>query len=77
MRYISLVNLLSNKLLVKELLQYNATPRLLAAEAMAMFQNPQLLDQMRKQLLNLRAQLGEPGVAARASQNILADLQKK
>ena len=76
-RYISLVNLLSNKLLVKELLQYNATPRLLAAEAMAMFQNPQLLDQMRKQLLNLRAQLGEPGVAARAAQNILADLQKK
>ncbi len=76
-RYISLVNLLADKPLVKELIQYEATPRLLAAEAMAMFQNPPALAHLRKQLLDLRAQLGEPGVAARAAQDILTDLNKK
>ena len=76
-RYISLVNLLADKPLVKELIQYEATPRLLAAEAMAMFQNPPALAHLREQLLNLRAQLGQAGVAARAAQDILMDLQKK
>jgi hypothetical protein len=32
---------------------------------------------MRKQLLALRAELGEPGVAKRAAQEILNDLQQK
>ena len=76
-RYISLVNLLADRPLVKELIQYEATPKNLAAEAMAMFQNPQLLAAMRDELLQLRAQLGEPGVAKRAAQEILDDIQKK
>ena len=76
-RYISLVNLLADKLLVKELIQYEATPRLLAAETMAMFQNPPALTHLREQLLNLRAQLGQTGVAIRAAQDILADLKKE
>lgn len=76
-RFVSLVNLLADKLLVKEFLQHHATPRALAEETMAMFQNPQLLANMRKQLLELRAQLGEPGVAARAAKEILDDIQKK
>lgn len=75
-KYISLVNLLADKPLVKELIQYDATPKNLAAEAMAMFQNPQLLASMRQQLLQLRASLGEPGVAKRAAQMILGDIQK-
>lgn len=73
--YISLVNLLSQKPLVKELIQYDATPRALAAETMAMFQNPAKLAQMREELLKLRASLGEPGVAKRAAAEILNDLK--
>ena len=76
-KYISLVNLLAGKQLVKELIQYDATPANLAAEAMAMFQNPQLLSAMRQELLRLRASLGEPGVAKRAAQAILSDIQTK
>lgn len=76
-RYISLVNLLADKPLVKELIQYDATAKNLAAEAMSMFQNPQLLAAMRDALLQLRANLGEPGVAKRAAQEILNDIQKK
>ena len=76
-RYISLVNLLADKPLVRELIQYDATAKNLAAETMAMFQNPQLLAAMRDVLLQLRANLGEPGVAKRAAQEILNDIQKK
>lgn len=76
-KYISLVNLLADKPLVKELIQHEATPQALAAEVMAMFQNPQHLNHLRDQLLQLRQSLGEPGVAARAAQEILADIQKK
>ena len=73
--YISLVNLLSKKPLVKELIQHDATSRALAAETMAMFQNPAKLAQMRDELLQLRASLGEPGVAKRAAAEILNDLK--
>ncbi|MBR4592914.1 MAG: lipid-A-disaccharide synthase [Elusimicrobiaceae bacterium] len=76
-RYISLVNLLANRPLVKELIQYDATPHALAEQATAMFQNPQRLSQMRQELLQLRYTLGEPGVAKRAAQMILEDLQQK
>jgi len=75
--YISLVNLLSRKAVVKELIQQDAAPRALAAETMAMFQNPQKLADMRAELLKLRASLGEPGVAQRAAQDILNDLKQK
>lgn len=75
--YISLVNLLAQKPLVKELIQGDATPRALAAEAMAAFQNPDKLAAQRQQLLQLRASLGEPGVAKRAAQEILADIVQK
>ena len=76
-KFISLVNILSKKEVVKELLQHHATPRTLAAETMAMFQNPQLLKNMRKELLALRASLGEPGTARRAAAEILSDLHKE
>ena len=74
-KYISLVNLLADKPIVKELIQYYATPDTLAAEATAMFQNPQRLADMRAQLLSLRASLGEPGVAKRAAAEILKELE--
>ena len=75
--YISLVNLLANKKLVNELIQGDATVDALAAETMAMFQNPAKLAAQREELLRLRASLGERGVAARAAQDILADISGK
>ena len=74
-KYISLVNLLANKPLVKELIQYDATPDTLAAETTSMFQNPQRLAAMRDELLKLRDSLGQPGVADRAAAEILEDLK--
>ena len=74
-KYISLVNLLADKPLVKELIQYQATPDALTAEVTGMFQNPQRLLALRTELLKLRASLGEPGVAMRAAKDILEDLK--
>ncbi|MBO7238647.1 MAG: lipid-A-disaccharide synthase [Elusimicrobiaceae bacterium] len=76
-KYISLVNLLADKPLVKELIQADANPKALAAETMAMFQNPANLTAQRDELLKLRASLGKRGVAARAAKDILADMVKK
>lgn len=76
-KYISLVNLLAGKPLVKELIQADANPRLLSAEVMAMFQNPAKLAAQRAELLKLRSSLGEKGVAARAAKEILAGIVKK
>lgn len=73
--YISLVNLLARRPLVKELIQQDANANALAAETMAMFQNPAKLTAMREDLLKLRASLGEPGVAKRAAAEILDDLK--
>lgn len=73
--YISLVNLLARRALVKELIQQDANAKSLAAETMAMFQNPDKLTAMREDLLKLRASLGEPGVAKRAAAEILNDLK--
>lgn len=75
--YISLVNLLANKPLVKELIQADANVNALAAETMSMFQNPAKLVAQRDELLQLRTSLGKKGVAARAAKDILADMVKK
>lgn len=75
-RFISLVNILAGKEIVKELLQHHATAQALAAQTAAMFNHPQRLAHMHAQLLELRAQLGQPGVADRAAKEILDDLKK-
>ena len=72
--YISLVNLLANKPLVKELIQNDANAQACTQEVQRLFSNPQALAAMHEELLKLRASLGEPGVAKRAAVDILGDL---
>ena len=74
-KYISLVNLLANAPLVKELIQHEANAKDLADETIRLFENPPLLAHMHKQLVQLRSGLGTPGVAERAAREILTDLQ--
>ena len=73
-KYISLVNLLVNKPLVKELIQGDASVKNCTAVTQDMFAHPQKLADMHKELLTLRASLGDPGVAKRAAADILRDL---
>ena len=73
-KYISLVNLLVNRPLVKELIQWRASVQNCSALTQDMFAHPQKLADMHRELLALRQSLGEPGVAKRAAADILGDL---
>ncbi len=73
-KYISLVNLLVNRPLVKELIQWRASVQNCSALTQDMFAHPQKLADMHRELLALRESLGEPGVAKRAAADILGDL---
>ncbi|MBR3604072.1 MAG: lipid-A-disaccharide synthase [Elusimicrobiaceae bacterium] len=75
-KHISLVNILAQKEVVKELIQDKASPEALAQETISMFQNPANLQAQRDELLKLRASLGEKGVAHRAAKEILEDIGK-
>ena len=68
------MNLLVNKPLVKELIQGDASVKNCTAVTQDMFAHPQKLTDMHKELLTLRASLGDPGVAKRAAADILRDL---
>lgn len=74
--YISLVNILSNKGLVKEYIQQDAAADHFTQETVEMFFHPEKLMAQREELLKLRASLGEPGLAKRAAQDILNDLNR-
>lgn len=73
---ISLVNILSHKKIVKEFIQQDATAEICAQETLDMFSHPEKLAIQRQQLLQLRASLGEPGVAQRVAHDILTELNK-
>lgn len=66
-KYISLVNIIAGKGLVREYIQDAATPQALSGQIMALMQNPDKLAAMRGEFLKLRKSLGEPGAAKRAA----------
>ncbi|MFA6435219.1 MAG: lipid-A-disaccharide synthase [Elusimicrobiales bacterium] len=73
--YISLVNILLKKPLVKELMQEKVNPDALAQETLALLNNPPRMAAMRKEFLGLRNMLGNPGAAQRAAEKILNHLK--
>lgn len=73
-KYISLVNILADKPLVKEWIQHQATVRNCTATTQDFFEHPQKLAALHQQLLSLRASLGEPGVAKRAAADIWREI---
>jgi len=74
-QYISLVNILLKRPVVKELMQEKAEPGALAQEAFSLLNNPPKMAAMRKEFLGLRSMLGNPGAAERAAEKILNHLK--
>ena len=72
--YISLVNILSKKGVVKEFIQKDANAKAIAQEVCSVIGNENAYNKMRAQLLKLRSELGEPGVAARAAKMIIEEV---
>jgi lipid-A-disaccharide synthase len=66
-KYASLVNLVAEKEVVPELLQYKATPENIYKEILPLLLNKDAAKDMQQELARVSAQLGEPGASKRAA----------
>lgn len=74
--FVSLVNLVLGKKVIPELLQSDATPRRVAAEAEQILLDDGERERMRAGLAELRARLGEGGASVRAAREVAALLRE-
>jgi lipid-A-disaccharide synthase len=65
---IGLVNIIAGKTIVPELIQGDASGKRIAGEALAILTNEERKQEMIKELMAIRARLGESGAAIRAAQ---------
>ena len=72
-KYIGLPNLIAGHQIVPELVQNDAQPQLLAAQAVALITDPDRLERQRQDLGRIKSKLGETGVAERVAQLVLKD----
>lgn len=72
--FISLVNILSKKAVVREFIQGDVTPQAISKEILEILGDEQKYLTMRKTMLELRNKLGTPPVAKQSAQLILEDL---
>ena len=68
--YVSLVNLVLGKRAVPELIQGEATPDRIAAEALRLLGSRREIRRMRSDLEDLRERLGKPGATGRAADEV-------
>lgn len=73
-RFISLVNILSDKEVVREFIQGDVSPQAISKEILSILSDEQKYLNMRKTMLELRNKLGAPPVAKQSAQVILEDL---
>lgn len=70
--YVSPPNLVQMKPIVKEFLQFQATPAAIAQESLDLLLNPQRRQQMLSDYAEMQQAVGAPGVCDRAAKEILA-----
>lgn len=69
--YISLTNILLKKPLVREFIQNKVSVETLSQEALAIMNNPDRFDSMRKELMSIRNLLGEKGTSEKVARKII------
>ena len=74
-RVLGLVNVLAGKVIVPELLQYDATSEKLAAAALEILSDPSRKSEMLAEFSRIKSSLGAPGASLRAAKSILPYLQ--
>ncbi|OGS40755.1 MAG: lipid-A-disaccharide synthase [Elusimicrobia bacterium RIFOXYD12_FULL_66_9] len=72
-KHIAMANLLAGRGVVPELIQRDATPERVAAEAARFLDDADLWTRTREDLLAVRRSLGEPGCADRAARAVLIE----
>lgn len=76
-KYISLVNLIADKLIVKELIQEDLSAKSLSLELMRLLQTGTYRDEMIHNYIELKELLGNKGASLRAAEKIIAFLKPK
>jgi lipid-A-disaccharide synthase len=65
--HVGLANLIANKEIIPELLQWQAKPELISETVCNILQDPQKLSTMKNELLQIREKLGGPGASERTA----------
>jgi len=74
--YIGMVNIVAEKEIVPEFVQFGAQPKKIAKSIIELLQNPLSANRMSQNLKEVKDSLGQPGAAGRAAKLILDFLQK-
>ena len=69
--HIALVNVIANKKIVPEFVQYQAKPRSISKELEKIFTNDETWEKIKNDLKEIRNRLGEHGASQRAAQEVL------
>ncbi|MEM7582670.1 MAG: lipid-A-disaccharide synthase [Acidobacteriota bacterium] len=75
-KFASLVNLLSDREVVPELIQNDAEPKLICEQAVALLKDRERIRQMRESLAQLSGRLGTSGASRRAAEEVASCLAK-
>jgi lipid-A-disaccharide synthase len=71
-KYLAMANLLNDAVVYPEFIQDAATPEAIAAEALAILENPARMADVKATLARIIASLGRPGASQRAAQAVLS-----
>ena len=69
--YIGMVNIVAERKIIPEFIQYQAEPKKIADEVIKILQNPSRIWQIKKDLAEVKALLGEKGASERAARIVL------
>lgn len=75
--HIAMVNLIAQREVVREFVQWGARPKAIAEELIQLLNDDAKREAMRGALRSVKAALGEPGAIERAARVVLNELQKK
>ena len=73
-RFLGIVNIIAEKEVAPEFLQYEATPEKIAAKLSELIRDESKLSAMRGELAKVKSSLGSPGASMRAARSILTTL---
>jgi lipid-A-disaccharide synthase len=68
---IGMVNIVAQRKIIPEFIQFHACPQKIADTALKILNNPKGLEQMKQDLVQVKATLGENGAASRAARIVL------
>jgi lipid-A-disaccharide synthase len=73
--YIGMVNIVAGRKIIPEFIQFNASPKKIAQEALSILRDKNRLQEISRDLGSVRSSLGPSGAASRAAQIILNTLK--